>query len=65
MDQLALVTLLLGIIERAAAVGALINTARAQGRDITTAELESLMDADDAARDALKTAIAAAKADGR
>jgi hypothetical protein len=65
MDQLALVTLLLGILERAAAVGALINKARAEGRDISAAELEALVDADDAAREALVKAIADAKAEGR
>lgn len=65
MDQLALVTLLLGIIERAAAVGNLINTARAQGRDITTEELEALLDADDVARNELQYAIDKAKAEGR
>jgi RNA:NAD 2'-phosphotransferase (TPT1/KptA family) len=65
MDQLALVTLLLGIIERAAAVGSLINTARAQGRDISLEELEALTDADDKARSELQAAIARAKSEGR
>lgn len=65
MDPLALVTLLLGLLDRAAAVGTLISNARNEGRDVTLAELEALSDADDKARADLVAAIAQAKAEGR
>lgn len=65
MDPLSLVTLMLGLLDRAAQIGALIQTARAEGRDVTSAELDGLKLADDAARAELVQAIAAAKAAGR
>ncbi len=65
MDPLSAVTLLLGLLDRAAALGALIAQARSENRDITAAELDSLRLADDTARDALVKAIADAKAAGR
>ncbi len=55
------VSLLLGLLDRATQIGALIKTAQSEGRDITSAELDTLVAADDAARKALNDAIAAAK----
>lgn len=61
----ALIALLLGLLDRAAAIGTLITTARKEGRDITDAELDALVDADDAARADLVSAIERAKLEGR
>ena len=58
----AAITLLLGLIDRAAAVGAVINQARAEGRDVNEAELAQAFADDDAARERLKDAIAKARA---
>jgi hypothetical protein len=65
MDPLSLITLLLGLLDRASALGAMIARARTEGRDVTSAELDALAAADAAARDELVAAIAAAKAAGR
>ena len=51
-------TLMLRLLEQAQAVGALILKARAEGRDITTEELDALAAADDKVRDALNAEIA-------
>ena len=51
-------TLLIRLLEQAQAVGALILKARAEGRDITTEELDALAAADDVVRDALNAEIA-------
>lgn len=61
MDPLAAVTLLLGILDRAAQVGAMIQKARAENRDITTEELDALLILDGEARQGLIDAIDAAK----
>ena len=61
MDPLAAVTLLLGILDRAAQVGAMIQKARTEGRDITTEELDALLILDGEARQGLIDAIDAAK----
>lgn len=61
----ALVVLLLGLLDRAAAIGTLITTARKEGREITDAEIDALVDADDAARADLVLAIEHARAEGR
>ena len=60
----ALITLILGLLDRASAIGALITTARAEGRDVSVAELDALVAADQVARQNLVDAIAAAKAAG-
>jgi hypothetical protein len=60
-NALILTTLLLGLIDRAGAIGKLLQTAQAQGRDITAAELDELAAEDDAARIALDQAIKAAR----
>lgn len=57
-----LVTLLLGLMDRASAIGGLIRTAQAEGRDVTPEELDTLAKNDDASRAALANAIANAKA---
>ena len=62
MDALSLVTLMLGLLDRASAIGQLIATARRENRDVTSAELDALVDADQIARAALVAAIAASKA---
>jgi hypothetical protein len=54
--------LLLGLLDRAAAIGSLLALAQAEGRDITAAELDTVFEADAAARAQLQSAIDAAKA---
>lgn len=65
MDTLTAITLLTQLLEQANALGNLIRTAQAEGRDITPEELNSLAAGDDMARAALEAAIARAKAEGR
>ena len=57
----ALVTLLLGLVDRAAAAGALLAKTRAEGRQPTAEELDGLFAEDDAARAKLQAAIELAK----
>ena len=57
--------LLLQLIEQAARVSLLIRAAQAEGRDVTSAELASLVAENDAARQGLVAAIAQARAEGR
>lgn len=59
------IMLLLGLLDRAVAWGAVVAKAQAEGRDITAAELDTLAAEDDAAKAALDAAIAKAKAEGR
>lgn len=54
--QLA-VQLLLIALQNTAAIGALIDKARAEGRDVTQDELDALVAADGVARKALQDAI--------
>ncbi len=56
------VELLVSLLNNATAIGALLQQAKAEGRDITDAELEVLSAAADTARQALVEAIAAARA---
>lgn len=65
MGAEVLITLILGLLDRASAIGALLTKARGEGRDVTTAELDALRTADDLARQQLVDAIAAAKAAGK
>ncbi len=65
MNPLATISVLEGLIRlgtQVQAYSALLAKARAEGRDITDAELQELRAQDDAARDAESAAIAAAKA---
>lgn len=64
MGTTVAIDLLFGLLDRAAAVGALLKTAQSEGRDVTPAELDGLAAADDAARAALVVAIAKRRADG-
>lgn len=57
--------LLLQLIEQAARVSAVIRAAQAEGRDVTTAELATIVAENDAARVALMRAIDEARAAGR
>ncbi len=54
-------TLLIAALNHAAEIGALISKARLEGRDISDAELDTLVAADAAARAKLQAAIDAAK----
>jgi len=58
------ITLLLGLLDRAAAYGALISKAKAEGRDVSDAEFDELAEQDDQARKDLVAAIAKRKAGG-
>ena len=60
-NLLALTTLLLQYSDKIASMAKLMNTATAEGRDISDAELDALFADDDAARDRLLALIAAAK----
>jgi hypothetical protein len=65
MGAEVLITLILGLLDRASAIGALLTKARGEGRDVTAAELDALRTADDLARQQLVDAIAVAKAAGK
>lgn len=62
---LQLVTMILSLSERITQISQLIQTARNEGRDVTSAELAELAAADDAAREQLVQAIERARAEGR
>lgn len=59
------INLLMGLIDRAGILTALLAKAQAEGRDITAAEFAPLVAADDLAREQLAAAIAHAKTEGR
>ncbi len=61
-NALALPNLLLGLLDRQAAITSLLAKAHAEGRDVTAEELDGLFATDAAARDELQRAIDAAKA---
>lgn len=63
MNAVAIITLLLQYSDKITQIGLLLNKARAESRDVSDAELDSLFAGDDAARAALAAAIAAAKVD--
>ncbi len=62
MNAAAVISLLLGLLDRASSIGALLGKAQSEGRDVTAEELDALVAADAVARQALVDAIAAAKA---
>lgn len=63
MSNLLIATnLLLGLLDRQTQIAALLSKAHAEGRDVTSAELDGLFADDQAARGQLQTAIDAAKA---
>lgn len=57
--------LLFGLLDRASAIQGLFSKAQAEGRDITSAELDALVADDEAARTQLQADIAAARAAGK
>lgn len=59
------IELLIQLIDRAAAASTIIKTARAEGRDVTAAELQKLRQEGDAALVDLDAAIQRAKEAGR
>lgn len=57
-DNAVLLTdLVLNLLQRAATIGATITQARAEGRDVTAAEVDAAAAEDDKARTALDNAI--------
>jgi hypothetical protein len=62
MNTAAILDLILSLVSRLQAAAALIQKARAENREITDAELDTLVADDDAARAKLVEAIAAARA---
>lgn len=62
---LAALDLALSLASRWQAASSLVAKAQSEGRDLTAAELNSLVAADDTARQGLVDAIAAAKSKGR
>lgn len=63
MNAAAIVTLLLGLLDRASAVGAMLGVIQAENRNPTAAEWDQVLAADTAARLLLVDAIAKAKAE--
>lgn len=57
----ALISLMLGALDKAAKAGTLLRTVQAEGRHPTPAEIEVFLQDDDVARDNLQAAIDAAK----
>ncbi len=62
MNAALLVQLLLGLVGQAGQIKSLLDTAKAENRDVSDAELNALFANDDAAKAALDAAIAAARA---
>lgn len=58
------IDLVLGLMDRAAAVTEVIKRAQSEGRDLTEAELDGFAAQDDIARKALDAAITAARSKG-
>jgi hypothetical protein len=65
MDPITALALLTQLLTQANALGNLIRTAQAEGRDITPAELDTLAMADTNARSVLEAAITRARSEGR
>lgn len=65
MDVITGLTLLSQLLGQANALGALIQRAQAEGRDITAAELDALALTDTDARSVLEAAIQRAKSEER
>jgi hypothetical protein len=61
MNTSAIIDLILSLVSRLQAAAALIRKARSEGREITEAELDTLVADDNAARESLVAAIAAAR----
>ncbi len=65
MNTDLVISLLIALATHAGEISALLTRAKAEGRDITDAELQAVFDADALARARLTLAIATAKAAGR
>jgi RNA:NAD 2'-phosphotransferase (TPT1/KptA family) len=65
MDAITALALLNQLAQTLATLAALIQRAQAEGRAITSDELDALAAGDDLARAALESAIARARAEGR
>ena len=61
MNEALVLQLLLGLLDRATQIGALLATARKEGRDVSDSELDALAAKDDQARADLDAAIKAAR----
>lgn len=62
MGAAEVISLLLALLDRASAIGALIGKAQSEGRDVTEVEIDTIIAADDAAKTALEAAIARRRA---
>lgn len=62
MNAEILVTLLLGLVDRAAAVSALLGKAQAENRDVTLEEIDEAFTVEAVARAELQTAVDEARA---
>lgn len=62
MGTEAIIALVLSLVDRAAAYSAVVSKAKTEGRDVTSAELDAAVAADDAARVKEQGAIARARA---
>lgn len=65
MDAITALALLTQLAQTLASLAELIQRAQTEGREISTAELDTLAGGDDIARAALEAAIARAKVEGR
>lgn len=65
MNVITATAVILDLLSQAAALGNLLRTAQAEGRDISQAELDNLAQLDNVARDSLAAAITRARAQGR
>lgn len=61
----AALQVVLALLDKAALIGGMIANAQAQNRDLTTAELDTLVQADNVAKAKLDALIATAKAAGK
>jgi hypothetical protein len=59
------INLVLLLLEKATTMAAALSKAHAEGRDLTEAEVDTFVAADDAARDKLNEAIKNARSQGR
>ena len=64
MGAEAIISLIFGLLDRAAAYAAIVNKAKAEGRDVTEAEIDTAVAADDLARSQMVVAIAKRRAAG-
>lgn len=62
---LTAVDVIVGLAARIQSISSMIAKAKAENRDLTSAEMDSLVTADDVARKALQDAIDAARAAGK